>query len=70
MKKTSSKVDVKLINFTKISYNNLIVNVNTDNSSSNKLKSLSNNLLCYEEHLIIKQELQRVIPVFIFSFTS
>lgn len=45
MKKSNSKVNVAIINFTKIVYNNLIVNVNTNNSSSNKLKSLRNNLL-------------------------
>lgn len=45
MKKSSDKVNVAVINFTKIVYNNLIVNVNTDNNSSNKLKSLRNNLL-------------------------
>lgn len=45
MKKSSDKVNVAVINFTKIVYNNLIVNVNTDNSSNNKLKSLRNNLL-------------------------
>lgn len=51
MKKSNSKVNVEVINFTKTVYNNLIVNVNTNNSSSNKLKSLRNNLLyvveCY-----------------------
>lgn len=45
MKKSSDKVNVAIINFTKIVYNNLIVNVNTDNNSSDKLKSLRNNLL-------------------------
>lgn len=45
MKKSSNKVNVAVINFTKIVYNNLIVNVNTDNSNNNKLKSLRNNLL-------------------------
>lgn len=45
MKKTSSKVDVKPINFTKLVYNNCTINVNTANSDNNKLKSLRNNLL-------------------------
>lgn len=45
MKKSNDKVNVAVINFTKIVYNNLIVNVNTDNSNNNKLKSLRNNLL-------------------------
>lgn len=45
MKTSNSKVNVEVINFTKTVYNNLIVNVNTNNSSSNKLKSLRNNLL-------------------------
>lgn len=45
MKTSNSKVNVEVINFTKIVYNNLFVNVNTDNSSNNKLKSLRNNLL-------------------------
>lgn len=45
MKKSNSKVNVEVINFTKIVYNNLIINVNANNSSSDKLKSLRNNLL-------------------------
>lgn len=45
MKTSNSKVNVEVINFTKTVYNNLIVNVNTNNSSSDKLKSLRNNLL-------------------------
>lgn len=45
MKKLSSKVDVKPINFTRSVYNNFTINVNTDNSNNNKLKNLRNNLL-------------------------
>lgn len=36
MKKSNSKVNVEVINFTQVVYNNLIVNVNADNSFIHK----------------------------------
>ena len=45
MKKSSDKANVATINFTKIVYNNCTMNVNADNNSNNKLKSLRKNLL-------------------------
>lgn len=45
MKKSNGKVDARTINFTKLVYNNCTMNVNADNNSNNKLKSLRKNLL-------------------------
>lgn len=36
MKRLNGKVNVEVINFTQVVYNNLIVNVNTDNSFIHK----------------------------------
>lgn len=45
MKKKNKKVNVQAINFTNLLYNSYTINVNTNNASNNKLKSLRNNLL-------------------------
>ena len=45
MKKQDHKVNAQTINFTKLLYNSYTINVNTNNSSNNKLKNLRNNSL-------------------------
>ena len=45
MKKKNHKVNVQTISFTQLLYNSYTINVNTNNTSNNKLKSLRNNLL-------------------------
>lgn len=57
MKKSSSKVDARTINFTQQVYNNFTINVNTDNANNNQLKNLRNKLLYVIEcYLLIKNK--------------
>lgn len=69
MKKKNNKVNVQTINFTKLLYNNYTINVNTNNSSNSKLKSLRNNLLYVIEcYLLIFSIIATTIIVSIILF--
>lgn len=69
MKKKNNKVNVQTISFTQLLYNSYTINVNTNNTSNNKLKSLRNNLLYVVECcLLILSIITTTIIVIIILF--